>query len=222
MGFNPGNIGGGETSRGKENYDKTRVMYREQGEKLKHLYGQARKQLARGYGRAEEAISGIGNAERQSILNSQQQQIADMDQRMTSRGLYNTSIGVGGGTEYQGIMANTQQSLNDLSSRLASLYSNLYTSKGTEMAGLFKDKFQARQNWGNDRAEFLMGAPGLYEEGLDLYKVGEIAARAFTGAPPVTGGAPAGGAAAGGGMTGSGTIGAGSSISGSAAKYGKR
>lgn len=160
-------FGGGQTSRELENYTKSRKLHKLQAQKLKAMYGRAQKQVARGYDRALEATAGIENAERQAILNNQQQQIADMDQRMTSRGLYNTSIGVGGGTEYQGILANTQQSLNDLSSRLASLYSNLYTSRGSEMSGLLQNRFQARQNQVNDRVSFLMGQPITQQAPID-------------------------------------------------------
>jgi len=208
MGFDLGSIGGGMTSRGQENYDRTKTLLGSGAKKALHnLYGRAAKDIKRGYNQAEGKIAGIENAERQSILNTQQQQIAEMDQRMTSRGLYNTSIGVGGGTEYQGILANTQQSLNDLSSRLASLYSGLYTSRGSELAGLRQAKFGARQQYTNDLAQFLMGAPGIQEEGVDLYKLAETAAKFVPGGGG--GGSAFMGDTGGGGGGGGGTYGPG-------------
>jgi len=85
---------------------------------------------------------------------------------------------VGGGTEYQGILANTQQSLNDLSSRLASLYSNLYTSRGTELAGLAQNKFQARQQYVTDLTNFFSGQPITTQAPIDYGGMSDLFADA--------------------------------------------
>jgi hypothetical protein len=153
-------FGGGQTQRELENYTRMKTLLGKGSKRArKQYFGAAERLTKRGYNQAEQALEGIGAAERQSILDDRTRQMASMDQRMASRGLYNTSVGVGAGQEYQGIQYQTQQSLSDLQSRLAGLYSNLYTSRGSELAGLKTARYQARQGDVAALGSFFAGQP---------------------------------------------------------------
>jgi len=126
------------------------------------------------YGQALGAIGQIGGAERQQILQGRTQQIAELNQSMTNRGLYNTSIGAGAGQGFQNIQQNTQIALGNLASQLAGLRANLFTQRGaaqTQRLGTFGNVLSGELaapsgSWGTQNAPVNYKALGKMGGGI--------------------------------------------------------
>lgn len=143
------------------------------------LFGLARQgfrdvaqQLGEGYDRALRSVSDVGRANTQRLLDLQRQRVAEADQVLAGRGLYDTTAALGA---RRGIGYDTNLALGQVNQGFAGLLGNLYGQKAQAtaspmmaLAQSWLAQEQARRgllntqlNWIFNRADRATGKSGL-------------------------------------------------------------